>query len=220
MSWYFYLYIALFASYQVYVIKGSWLAEERDFWWGTLHAFLLVSAGVVFADYANWLTFPQQWIVAAITSSSIILIVGLVLAQEFHAFYNPDDLDAAEDEDKLPQQAGPKVVTPNSVYSFSELVGADNEADLAKPLDIDQYRPVSDPAEMGAAIGKLFSSSSTDDELAQALNKLGSANEEDDEEEAGSGFHFVGTTIVFACLSPAIYIAWLVLVDNTQGILN
>ncbi|MBQ4891094.1 hypothetical protein J8L86_14655 [Shewanella sp. MMG014] len=223
MSWYFYLYIALFAAYQIYIIKGSWFVEERDFWWGALHAFLLTSAVVVFADYANWLTLPYQWLASAVTSSSIILIVGFILAQEFNAYYNAEDEDEGTVEDKektKPDTDSFTTSSPSSVYSFSELAVANNEDSSTQPLNIDQYRPVSDPAEIGDAIGKLFSSNSTDDELAQALEKIGGTDDEEDDEDTGSGYHFAGTTIVFACLSPAIYIAWLVLVDNTQGLIS
>ncbi|MBW8185395.1 hypothetical protein [Shewanella nanhaiensis] len=213
MSWYFYLYIFLFSAYQVYIIKGSWFVQERDFWWGALHLFLLTSAIVVFADYANWLTLPYQWMVSVVTSSSIILIVGFILGQEFHACYNFDDDDDDDDEKEIDSD----VVLPNSVYSYSELLITENG--LGQRLDIDQYRPVSDPAEMGEAIGKLFSSNSSDDELADALKHIGGADN-DEEDEVGSGYHFAGTTIVFVCLSPAIYIAWLVLVDNTQGLFS
>ncbi len=237
MSWYFYLYAVLFAIYPLYSLKMCWFSEDKAIGQGAINLAILLLAALVFSDYAGWTFLPYQWLVSAIAATVLFAYVVYNLAEEFSSYYLEDedeDEDDCDEDEAITQQAAVetianeassaqnnlKTLSPEPVYNYQQIATQDEDQSATLALNIDQYRPVHNPAEIGEAIGQIFSGSSSKRDVLAALSQVGNAIEDDEiddeDEDKGSTSHFIGTTLIFIWLFPALYIAWLVMLRNTQ----
>lgn len=205
MNWIDIVWAGVFMLFTLATLKECFFDEEKDIIWGLVMFVYLITASVMINHHFTLFELPLAPYLLVGSAIIVIMIQVYQFYLEFDHIYDDESEESDDEDDKVNQKP---------LFHFSQSVSATEQAqDGTISINLDQYKAVHDPSEVGAAIGQLFSPKSELTEVSEAINTLKEVDEheqEDDETlEPGSIFALLGVAVVFLIKAPIVYIAYL-----------